>query len=153
TANAQFPSGYRSLGPFGGDGSFVTGTQSALLSWTTSLEQNLNNVNVPGLFSPPGTQAISPGNPNVLVDSPPGSADESSANPPFTGWNYQNVYKVTILKSALPASYTWSVPFVHNSPAKPTTPCPPSGGGACNLTVTKTEVKDKQVKITIQNSA
>ena len=48
---------------------------------------------------------------------------------------------------------TWTVEpnlaALHNSPAKV---CP-AGAGACDLAVTKTEVKDKQVKITIMNNA
>jgi hypothetical protein len=121
------PSGYGSLGPFGGDGKFTTGDQSAILGWTTTLDDNLNQT---GYCS--GGNCTS-GGVNLLTDSPPpvSTSDESQgAAPPFGQWNFINGYTVIIKASALPAGFSnsnWTVPFVHNSPAKSTvtTPCPP----------------------------
>src|SRR6185437_5900 len=71
------------------------------------------------------------------------------------GWDFKNSYQVTVNNSIFGASGIGdvSVPAVHNSPAKPTT-CPGGGGtpGPCNLTITKKEVHDRQVKITIKNN-
>src|SRR5262249_11142799 len=55
--------------------------------------------------------------------------------------------------SALPANFDgsmWSVPFQHNSPAKPTT-CPQTPGSP-SMSVTSKKVDKKQVQIVIKNS-
>src|SRR4029079_8285541 len=61
------------------------------------------------------------------------------------------IYQVTILNSALPAGYTWDVPFLHNSPAKPTT-CPAGTTNQPILSVTGKKVDKKQVQVTIKNA-
>jgi len=80
-----------------------------------------------------------------------------SPNPWVNGWNFENTYFVTIKAAKLASmgfnSATWKVEpnldQLHNSPAKP---CPAASGGSCDFSLTKFEVKDKQVKITIQNN-
>ena len=92
------PSGYKSLGPFGGDGSILTNSSPPLTSdgttiqWDTSFSRDLNGVQNPfGTYSSPtyfvgGSQTI--GNPpgphtaNLLKDSPP--VDCSLATDPPT---------------------------------------------------------------------
>jgi hypothetical protein len=89
------------------------------------------------------------------VDSPPTVSDTdytlATPNPWTNGWEFRNIYRVTVSNAAFGASGLGgvTVPFVHNSPSKPAT-CPTSG--TPNLTTTKKEVKDNQVKITIDNS-
>jgi hypothetical protein len=157
SAKTGTPSGYASLGVAGGDGSLVSGP--APLSWDTSLAMDLNNT---GYFAggaqtaatlPPNTNGS-----NLLINSPPtlSNADYTLATPnPWTnGWEFRDLYTVTVSNSIFGASGfgAVTVPFVHNSPSKPLA-CPgTTGGGTCNLTVTKKEVKDKQVKITIKNN-
>jgi hypothetical protein len=167
---AGTPSGYKSLGPFGGDGKVNVGTLTpADILFDTSLARNLNNT---GYFAG-GVQVVGNAVANLLVDSPPtlnttdsyvltpaAAAVFTAPNPDSAdspGWNFHDTYFVTI-KAAKLASLgfnlaTWKVEpnadELHNSPAKP---CPAGGGGPCNLTITKKEVKDRQVKITIKNN-
>jgi hypothetical protein len=134
SAKTGTPSGFGSLGAGGGDGSLVTGP--APLSWTTSLDNNMN------IVCPP------PAGP-WTTNSPP-----SPATTGCLGWEFKSIYTVTVSNAIFGPSGLGevTVPFVHNSPSKPLT-CPTSGGGQCQLAVTKVEVKTNQVKITITNSA
>ena len=157
SANASAPSGYASLGVTGGDGDMLVGTATGITA-TTSLANNLNNINIPGLFNAAHVQQF--GSVNVLVNSPPTDAAHQTYNisdPTLAGWDFHNTYYVTISAAKLAGLGfnigTWTVQpnasQLHNSPAKP---CPP-GPAVCDLAVTKTEVKDKQVKITVANNA
>jgi hypothetical protein len=157
SASTAAPSGYASLGPFGGDGHLLVGTLTAAdISWTTSLANNLNNVNIPGLFNAAHVQQF--GSVNVLLNSPPTDpAHQTYANsdPALAGWDFHDTYFVKISAAKLAAlgfTSSWKVEpnlsALHNSPAKP---CPPAAGVA-SLTVTKQEVKDKSVLITISNT-
>jgi hypothetical protein len=150
------PSGYASLGPFGGDGKILVGTLTpADISYDSSLARNLNNVNIPGLFNASHVQQF--GSVNVLVDSPPTDALHQTYNnsdPALAGWDFHDTYFVTI-KAAKLASLgfdptTWQVlpnlDQLHNSPAKP---CPPTGP---TLKVTTKQIGAKEVKVTIQNT-
>jgi hypothetical protein len=156
SAKGGTPSGYGSLGVTGGDGSMLVGTSTGIVV-TTSLDKNLNDK---GYFVG-GTQVVGSGVANLLVDSPP-TMDKISdytltaASAVFTnGWDFHDTYFATIPLSKLPGFdlATWHVEpnltVLHNSPAKP---CP-GGAGQCNVAVTKTETKDKQVKITIKNNS
>jgi hypothetical protein len=151
------PSGYASLGVTGGDGDMLVGTSWGITA-TTSLANNLNNINIPGLFSSSHAQQL--GSVNVLVNSPPTDPAHSTYNisdPALMGWDFHNTYFVTISAAKLASigfnAASWKVEpnasQLHNSPAKP---CPVAGG-ACQLTVTKWEVKDRQVKVTVMNGA
>jgi hypothetical protein len=132
SAKPGTPSGYGSLGAGGGDGSLATGP--APLSWTTSLDDDMNILCPAGVWT-----TDSPTSPNA---------------PECAAWNFVNSYTVTVSNSIFGASGLGSVtvPLVHNSPAKPTT-CP--GGttnNPCNLAITKKEIKGKEVKITVKNN-
>ena len=157
TASAAAPSGYASLGVTGGDGKMLVGTSDGI-SATTSLANNLNNINIPGLFSPTHEQQF--GSVNVLMDSPPTDPQHETydnSDPTLQGWDFHNTYFVTISAAKLAAigydPATWSVEpndsQLHNSPAKA---CPVgSGTDGCPFAVLKVEVKDRQVKVTIRN--
>lgn len=157
SANANAPSGYASLGPFGGDGKVLVGTLTpADILWNSSLALNLNNVNIPGLFNAAHVQQF--GSVNLLVDSPPTDPlheTYSNSDPLLVGWDFHDTYYVTISAAKLASlgfNSSWKVEpnldALHNSPAKA---CPPPSDGH-SLSVAKTEVKDKQVKVTLLNS-
>ncbi len=122
-------SGYASLGPDGGDGSMVSGSRSNILSWSTSLDENLNNH---GYFAG-GTQVVGFGTANLLIDSPPTVSSTSYQLPvgsPFPDWDFTDTYTVTISNNAFPGGfvaggYSVNFPSVHNSPPKK---CLPSDG-------------------------
>jgi hypothetical protein len=157
SANTAAPSGYASLGVNGGDGSMLVGTATGITA-TTSLANNLNNINIPGLFNASHVQQF--GSVNVLVNSPPTDAAHQTyvnSDPLLAGWDFHNTYFVTVSAAKLASigfnPATWKVEpnadQLHNSPAKV---CPPAGGGACALAQTKIEVKGKEVKVTVANN-
>ncbi len=154
TANTAAPSGYSSLGVTGGDGKMLVGTADGITA-ITSLDRNLNNINIPGLFSASHVQQF--GSVNVLINSPPtdpGHTTYVNSDPTLSGWDFHDTYFVDISDAKLTSlgfnPSTWRVEpnlsQLHNSPAKA---CPTSGG---SISATKYEVKDKQVKVTILNS-
>ena len=154
SANASAPSGYSSLGVTGGEGKMLVGTADGITA-TTSEANNLNNINIPGLFNAAHVQQF--GSVQVLVNSPPTDAAHTTyaiSDPTLAGWDFHNTYYVDISPAKLAAlgynAATWTVEpnpdQLHNSPAKD---CPPGPGG---IAASKYEVKDKQVKITIDNT-
>ncbi len=137
------PSGYKCLGPFGGDGAILVGTLTTNdIEFDTSLARNLNNL---GYFVN-GVQTAAtltgPNSADLLLDSPP-TMDTyrdytlKTPNPWTSGWDFQNSYFVTIKKAKLDSLgfniATWHVEpdlaGLHNSPSKP---CP-TGGGCSGL--------------------
>lgn len=124
SAAAGTPSGYKSLGPFGGDGGIVTGTLTPTdVMFDTSLARNLNNT---GYFSG-GIQVG--GDTNLLLDSPetlnridnytlahPAAWTGTYTNPEtllpgfpggyattVTGWNFHNTYFAIVKGSKMSA--------------------------------------------------
>jgi hypothetical protein len=97
----NYPSGYGSLGPNGGDGSIVLGAKSNILWWSSTLTENLNS-GLNGGFPSPYT-----------VNSP---TPESS----FPNWDYVDGFSVIVSSNAFGAAGFGGVtiPQVHNSPAK-----------------------------------
>lgn len=161
TTKAGTPSGYASLGPFGGDGKILTGTLTPSdITFTTSLAENLNSL---GYFSG-GVQTVGTSVANLLANSPPtlNTVDSYTLTPAadavFHDWNFHDTYFVTITAAKLASlgfnPATWSVQpaadQLHNSPAKT---CPANGPSSCLIAVTNTDVKDKQVKVTLRNNA
>ena len=126
----QTPSHYASLGPFGGDGSMITGTNTWVKEYRSSFADNLNNNGyfVNGVQTP-ATQSVA----DLLLNSPPTISSTSYTLPggsPFTAWNFINEYKVIISKDAFPGGfvaggYSVSFPSMHNSPAKKCPASPP----------------------------
>lgn len=155
SAVSSAPSGYASLGVTGGDGKMLVGTADGI-SATTSLANNLNNINIPGLFNAAHVQQF--GSVNLLINSPPTDPQHltySISDASLAGWDFHDTYYVTVSAAKLASigfdPSTWKVlpnaAQLHNSPAKA---CPSSG--TPNLAVTKVAVKDKQVMVTIMNS-
>ena len=154
------PSGYGSLGPFGGDGRMVVGTLTTNdLTWDTSLARNLNNL---GYFVGGVQTASTKTNINgadLLLNSPP-TLDTTSSyrlkkpNPWTRGWDFCDAYFVTIKKAKLNSlgfnSATWKVEpdllGLHNSPAKP---CLPAPVAASDLSVSSFKASSKTVQVTI----
>jgi SdrD B-like domain len=134
SVDATQPSGYGSLGATGGDGKMLVGT-SAGITATSSLANNLNNINIPGLFLG-GAQQF--GSVNLLLNSPPTDPSHLTYNisdPLLAGWDFHDTYYVTISAAKLASlgfnPATWQVEpnlsQLHNSPAKP---CPLGPGGS-----------------------
>jgi hypothetical protein len=155
---ASAPSGYASLGVTGGEGSMLVGTSTGI-SVTTSLANNLNNINIPGLFSTNGshTQLITgASNTNVLVNSPPTDPAHTTyviSDPAFAAWDFHDTYYARISAAKVAtfgAGYTVSpnLTVLHNSPAKP---CPPGPFPCSDITVGAKTFKDKEVKIDVNN--
>lgn len=96
SASASFPSGYGSLGVAGGDGAMIVGNKTNVLSWTTTISDNLNQS--PAFY---GYTTNSPTEPNPL-------------------WDYVDGFTVIVSKNAFgtPGFGGVTVPLVHNSPAK-----------------------------------
>jgi hypothetical protein len=125
--DAGSPSGYKSLGVTGGDGGMLVGTATGI-TVTTSLANNLNNINIPGLFNP-ATHVQLIGSVDVLEDSPPTDPAHQTYNitdAALAGWDFHNTYFATISAAKLAAigfnPATWTVApnasQLHNSPAK-----------------------------------
>jgi hypothetical protein len=160
TAKTGTPSGYASLGPFGGDGKINVGTlTSSDVTFDSSLARNLNTL---GYFSG-GVQVVGNSVANLLLDSPPtlNTTDSYTLTPAadavFHDWNFHDTYFVTIKAAKLAAlgfnPATWKVQpnldELHNSPAKP---CPVASGGSCNVITTAKKLATKEVQITVQNT-
>jgi hypothetical protein len=96
--SALYPSGYGSLGVTGGDGKMLVGAASNVLSYTTTLTDNLNQ---------------SPAFHGFTVNSP---SPESA----FPTWDYVDGYTVVVSKNAFGSNGFGgvSIGYVHNSPSK-----------------------------------
>jgi len=134
SADVSRPSGYGSLGPFGGDGSMTLQQGAGSVSnWSTSQDENMN------------VNCAPPSGP-WTTDSP-----SSPLAPQCPAWDFVNRYTVTVNGTFSASDVTF--PLVHNSPSKPSTcPTTPPPGSACNITVVKKEFKGRTVKITLKNN-
>src|SRR5262249_38505997 len=103
SANLAAPSGYASLGPFGGDGQVLAGTLTPNdITCATSIDRTLKNVNIPVLFNAQHLQQI--GSVNVLVNSPPTDGQHLTyaiSDPLLAGWDFHDTYYVTITAAKL----------------------------------------------------
>lgn len=129
SSDANSPSGFACLGVAGGDGGMLVGSASDIVYYDSSLARDLNGC----------------GYGSYTTNSPATDANYTP-NPAAPNWDYRVVYDVWVLKSALPAGWTVSIPYVHASPSKmastytvKSAPCPPlgcvgegcGGGGSC----------------------
>lgn len=96
SASSSYPSGYGTLGATGGDGKMMVGSATNIVSYTTSLTENLNQ---------------SPAYYGYTVNSPV---------EPDPNWNYNIMYQVVIKGSVFGTAGFggFSIPYVHNSPPK-----------------------------------
>jgi len=101
----NYPTGYGTLGPNGGDGSLVSGSLSNVVSVHTSISDNL----ILSQFQPAGYR----------TNSPPETAPNSGISTPL-GWDYDNSYTVCVKKSMFKGGVfgSVSIPDQHNSPNK-----------------------------------
>jgi hypothetical protein len=99
-----YPSGYGTLGVSGGDGKMLVGSAANVLSATTSLTENLKQL-----------QFVS----GFLVNSPPETAPNSNISIP-AGWDYYDTYTVVVSRAAFGAAGFGGVTIVgvHDSPPK-----------------------------------
>src|ERR1051326_9149264 len=99
----NYPSGYGTLGPLGGDGKMITGSSSNVLSARTTMSDTLNQ----------------PGFTGFIVNSRPETSPLSNVSTP-PGWNYTNGYYVLVSANAFGAAGfgTVAITHVHNSPSK-----------------------------------
>ena len=141
TVTNEFPSGYKSLGPFGGEGRIIIGTLNpADISWDTSLSRNLNNTGYCRIVN--SAANCTAGNPsvNLLISSPPTASPKSYViTNGLDKWNFHDTYYVTIKKAKLQSLGLldangklvpgWKVESdriaLHNSPAKTCPNFPP----------------------------
>lgn len=128
SADANAPSGFACLGVSGGDGNMLVGSASSVVYYDSSLSRDLNACGY-----------------NQYTVNSPATNSSYAPNPAAPNWDFDVVYDVWVLKSALPASWSVSIPYVHASPSKmastytvTSAPCPPlqcegegcvSGGG------------------------
>jgi len=159
---AATPSGYASLGPFGGSGRIVVGTLTpADITFDHSLARNLNNL---GYCKPVnGLANCTTGGINLLLNSPPTDANHATyfiSNPALVKWDFHNTFFVTIKKAKLDSlgfvKETWKVEpdlvALHNSPAKR---CPATTvvGASCSLSLGTQKISSKTVQIAISNKS
>ena len=163
---AATPSGYKSLGPFGGDGRVVVGTLTpADIAFDHSLARNLNNTGYCRIkvVNSVNYADCTTGGINLLVNSPPTDANHATyviSNSALLKWDFHNTFFVTIKKAKLDSlgfvKETWKVEpdlvALHNSPAKR---CPATTvvGASCSLTIGTQKISSKTVQIAISNKS
>jgi hypothetical protein len=99
---ADAPSGYASLGPLGGDGTIETGSADDILSYGSSMDDNLNYYGYDMLENSPATDSV------------------YTVNPDYPNWEYYAIYRLSLKPEAFGSSGYGSanMTYVHASPAK-----------------------------------
>ncbi len=102
SASSSAPSGYKSLGVTGGDGSISLGSSANVLSVKTSLDSNLNEKGY------------------VLTSNSPATNSSYAPNATYPNWNFNVVYEAKVSLSAFgTAGFGYpKVVRVHASPSK-----------------------------------
>ena len=104
TVTAASPSGYKTLGVSGGDGSMIFGSATNVVSALTSLDVNLNT-NGPSYY--------------LTTNSPLTNTSYATNLSPYPNWIYDVWYEVTVRNSAFPGGFGYpSITSVHASPSK-----------------------------------
>jgi hypothetical protein len=100
----NYPSGFGTLGPLGGDGKMIVGASSNVLSAHTTLSDTINQ-----------PQFVS----GFTINSPPETSPLSNVSVP-PGWDYTDGFYVKVSKNAFGAAgfSKVTIPYVHNSPSK-----------------------------------
>ncbi len=108
------PSGYKTLGPDGGDGFFKSGNRNHILSFDTSHDRNLNDKGycANGSCTSNGV--------NLFVNSPPATENYEAIDAAFDAYEFVNSYEVLVSKDAFGSAGFGSVTIgdLHNSPSK-----------------------------------
>ncbi|GIV33142.1 MAG: hypothetical protein KatS3mg031_0677 [Chitinophagales bacterium] len=102
SASSSAPSGYKSLGVWGGDGGMIYGNASAVKSVTTSLSENFNTYGY------------------VLTSNSPVTNSNYDPDPAYPNWIFDVWYEVTVDLNAFGAAGfgTPVITGVHASPSK-----------------------------------
>jgi len=102
TASSAESCGYDNLGVTGGEGKVITGSASAIIASTSSLDRNLNHCGY------------------CLTEDSPATDEYFTPNPATPKWDYRMVYEVWIDEAAFGSSGFGQayITFVHASPSK-----------------------------------
>ena len=102
SATTKVPSGYACLGPFGGDGAIYIGKASDVLSFGSSLDDNINYYGY------------------ELFENSPATDSTFKKNPEYPYWQYYVSFRLTLDKSVFgPSGYgEVHMTSVHASPSK-----------------------------------
>lgn len=102
TASAKSPSGYACLGPFGGDGAISTGNPADIISYGSSLDDNINYYGYHLFKNSPKTDTM------------------YTPDPLYPNWQFYPIYRISLKKSAFGQSGYGSVQmsYCHASPSK-----------------------------------
>jgi hypothetical protein len=102
TATSAAPSGYKSLGVTGGDGSMILGSSSDVLSVVTSLDVNFNQFGY------------------ILTTNSPATNSNYAPNPTYPNWIYDVWYEIEVKLSVFGSAGFGKVGItgVHASPSK-----------------------------------
>ncbi len=131
TLLGTYPSGFGTLGVSGGDGKMRVGNPAHVVSYTTSLSDNLNQ---------------HPSFRGYTTDSPPEG---------FAGWDFVNAYTVEIAAAAFGGSGfgSVSVPALHNSPSASGDKGKPSPCEVTNVATATARVGSTSEIVTVTASA
>ena len=97
------PSGYASLGPFGGDGDIYVGSADEILSFGTSMDDNLNYYGY-----------------SDMITNSPDTDSLYTTNSEYPNWEYYALYRLSLRSDAFGTCGYGDVMMtsVHASPAK-----------------------------------
>jgi hypothetical protein len=100
--SAKSPSGYACLGPFGGDGTISTGNPADIISYGSSLDDNINYYGY------------------HLFENSPKTDTMYTPDPLYPNWQFYPIYRISLKKSAFGESGYGSVQmtYCHASPSK-----------------------------------
>jgi hypothetical protein len=102
SATTKSPSGYACLGPFGGDGALDSGDPNNIISYGSSLDENINYYGY------------------HLFENSPKTDTNYTPDPLYPYWQFYPIYRISLKRSAFGQSGYGSVEmtYCHASPSK-----------------------------------